>query len=154
MRSKCMPDLSARPETFTFERQMKASAEAIYKAWTERFDWWFAEPGELIMVPEIDRPFFFYNRKEWGRSPHYGRFLELVPNKLIHMTWVTPPAGTEGTETVIRVELTPNENGTHVRFTQSGFADKASLDRHEKNWPAAFDGLEEAIAKRTVSSAS
>lgn len=61
----------------TIEHQMKAGAEDVYKAWTERFDWWFAQPGELMMTAEIDKPFFFYNRQDWGRHAHYGRFLEL-----------------------------------------------------------------------------
>ncbi|MEZ4698585.1 MAG: hypothetical protein R2832_19360 [Rhodothermales bacterium] len=34
------PDLSARPYSMTVERQMAASAEDIYDAWTRRFDKW------------------------------------------------------------------------------------------------------------------
>ena len=48
----------------TVERLMKADASDIYQAWTEKFDAWFAQPGELLMTPEVDKPFFFYNRKE------------------------------------------------------------------------------------------
>lgn len=69
MRTKCEPDHSARPLTMTVERLMKARASDIYAAWTQSLDRWFAQPGELILAPEVDRPFFFYNRKDWGKTP-------------------------------------------------------------------------------------
>ena len=104
MRSKCEPDNSARPLTMTVERLMKADASDIYQAWTQKFDSWFAQPGELLMTPEVDKPFFFYNRKDWGRHPHYGRFLELKKDELVEMAWVTGEGGTGGAETVILLQ--------------------------------------------------
>jgi uncharacterized protein YndB with AHSA1/START domain len=147
MKSTCIPDLSARPLTMTVERLMKASAEDLYKAWTERFDWWFAEPRQLIMVPEVDKAWFFYNRKDWGSHPHYGRFLELEKNKLVSMTWLTGENGTEGRETVITVELSPQDGGTLLRLTHSGFPHEQSCDGHKENWPAGLESLDEGIAK-------
>ncbi len=100
------------------------------------------------MVPEVDRPYFFYNKDEWGRHPHYGRFLELKENEVVEMTWITgngSKAGTEGAETVIRIELVPKDNGTMVYFTHSGFVNERSRDGHEENWPLAFEELEKAI---------
>jgi uncharacterized protein YndB with AHSA1/START domain len=122
--------------------------EKVYEAWTTSFDQWFAQPGETFMVPEIDRPFFFYNKLEWGRSPHYGRFLELEENSLVEMTWLTgngTQGGTEGAETVIRLEISPKDQGTSVRFTHSGFVNERSRDGHDENWPLAFEELEKSF---------
>ena len=145
MRSKCEPDNSARPLTMTVERLMKAHASDIYQASTQKFDAWFAQPGELLMTPEVDKPFFFYNRKDWGRHPHYGRFLELKTDKLVEMAWVTGTGGTEGAETVIRVELSARDNGTLLRLTHSGFCHEESRKGHADNWPEALDILDQAM---------
>ncbi|NNF06557.1 MAG: SRPBCC domain-containing protein [Candidatus Eisenbacteria bacterium] len=146
MRTKCEPDHSARPLTMTVERLMKAGPSDIYQAWTQKFDTWFAEPGELLMTPEVDKPFFFYNRKDWGRHPHYGRFLELKQNELVELAWATE-GGTEGAETVIRVELSPREDGTLLRLTHSGFCSEKSRDGHAENWPEALEVLDHALLK-------
>ena len=149
MRSKYRPDATERPLTMTVERLMKAKASAIYRAWTEDFDCWFAEPGETFMIPEIDRPFFFYNRHDWGRHAHYGRFLELKEDEVVEMAWVTGAGGTEGAETVIRVELSAREDGTLLRLTHSGFRDEKSRDAHEANWPEALEVLDEALLRKS-----
>jgi len=53
------PDLSERPFSMTLEHRMKAAAGDIYAAWTEGFDKWFAQPGELIMHPRREASFSF-----------------------------------------------------------------------------------------------
>ena len=60
---------------------VEAAPSAVFAAWTTRFDTWFAQPGTVAMVPEPGRPYFFYNRDEWGRHPHYGRFLDVDEKK-------------------------------------------------------------------------
>ena len=148
MKSECLPDLSSRPLEMTWKGFLYSPAEKIYEALTSGFDLWFAQPGAVFMTPEVDRAYFFYNRDEWGRHPHYGRFLELKENEIVEMTWVTgdgADVGTEGAETVIRVELTPEKNGTSMLFTHSGFVNERSLDAHKENWPLAFEILERAI---------
>lgn len=142
-----VPDLSARPFSMTVEHQMKAAASDIYAAWTEGFDTWFAQPGELIMTPEEGSLFFFYNRHDWGRHAHYGRFLKLAKNERVKMTWLTGAPGTYGDETVIEVELTPQNGGTLLRLTHSGFSTEAACKGHEDNWPAALEALDEALRK-------
>ena len=100
------------------------------------------------MVPEPGRPYFFYNRDEWGRHPHYGRFLEVVTDELVEMTWMTgngTAEGTEGAETILRVELVPEGDGTRVRLTHTGFVSDKSREGHAENWPLALKILEEAL---------
>jgi uncharacterized protein YndB with AHSA1/START domain len=121
------PDLSQRPHDLQVERVMSASPAALYRAWTEQFDVWFAAPGSVLMRPAIDVPFFFETEFESipgegaTRHAHYGRFLELRPEALVVMTWVTSAGGTEGAEAVVTVALTAHDGGTHLRLTQQGF---------------------------------
>lgn len=124
---------------------MKANAADLYKAWTEDFDLWFAQPGELIMVPEIDKPFFFYNRHDWGRHAHYGRFIKLEKNRHIEMTWLTGDGGTFGAETVITIELIPQDQDTIMHMTHSGFNDEKAAKAHKENWPIALDELDQKL---------
>ena len=142
------PDLSSRPLQMTCEHTVKAKPSDVYGAWTERFDLWFAQPGTVSMIPEPGRPYFFYNKDEWGRHPHYGRFLDVRENELIEMTWMTgngTAEGTEGAETILRVELAPTGAGTEVRLTHSGFVSEKSCLGHQENWPLALQELNDAL---------
>ncbi len=142
------PDFSARPLQMTCEYALNAKPDEVYAAWTVGLDTWFAQAGTLFLVPEPGRPYFFYNRDEWGRHPHYGRFLDLMENQLIEMTWMTgngTAEGTEGAETILRIELVPERAATKIRLTHSGFVNEKSLAGHQENWPLALKILDEAL---------
>lgn len=143
------PDLSSRPLKMTCDFRVSASPAEVYAAWTERFDTWFAQAGTVSMVAEPGRPYFFYTPDDWGRHPHYGRFLALEENTLIEMTWMTgngSAEGTEGAETVLRIELVPEDSVTQVRLTHSGFVSESSRDGHQENWPLALKELNDSLA--------
>lgn len=128
------PDLSDRPHQCTIERQMGASPDAIYRAWTEAFDSWFAAPGLIRMRAAEGEPYVFYTVHEGQLQPHYGRFLTLQPDRLVELTWMTGAVGTAGAETVVTVELEPNAAGTRLRLTHAGFYDQAGVERHDEAW--------------------
>jgi uncharacterized protein YndB with AHSA1/START domain/catechol 2,3-dioxygenase-like lactoylglutathione lyase family enzyme len=139
------PDLSSRPLRVTAERVMAASPDVLFQAWTEQWGRWFAIPGTVLMKPEVNAPYFFEAAHENKRHPHYGRFLRLVPHRLVEMTWLTA-AGTKGAETVLTIELAPSGTGTHLRLSHAGFPDEESRDGHGEAWHQALEILDKVFA--------
>jgi uncharacterized protein YndB with AHSA1/START domain len=143
-----VPDLSTRPHELSVIHTFPFPPEVLYKAWTEQFELWFAAPGTVSMKVEVNAPFFFETHFENQRHPHYGRFLRLEPNKLVELTWVTGKGGTNGAETVVTVELSPNDSGTDLRLRHAGFADEQAMQQHADAWPHVFDQLEQRLMEQ------
>ena len=142
-----IPDQSSRPLKFTVERTMVASPAVCYRAWTQAFDRWFAAPGTLLMTAEVNAPFFFETHFDGQRHPHYGRFLRLIPDELVEITWVTGDPGTKGAETVVTIELAPSGSGTQLKLTHAGFTDEEIRDGHEEAWPLGLEHLDKCMVE-------
>jgi len=143
------PDLSDRPFSASCERAMQAPPAALYRAWTEQFDRWFAAPGSVAMRSEVNAPYFFETHFEGARYPHYGRFLRLQQARSVEMTWVS--SATLGFETIVTVDFVSHGQGTLLRLTHSGFPNEGARIRHEAAWPKVLAHLDEVTAPPVVS---
>lgn len=149
-----IPDISARPYDLTVERDFATTPTTLYQAWTVGFDRWFAAPGSVLMRAAVNAVFFFETEfKPEGRPlvqrhPHYGRFLRLIVDQLVELTWVTGAGGTDGAETVVTVELQPIGHTTRLNLTHAGFAGEAARDRHRQAWPLVLAQLDQRVVKR------
>lgn len=139
----CPTDLSARPFQLTIERTMAAPPPVLFRAWTGRFDEWFASPGTMLTQTKVDTAYFFEVQHEEQRHPHYGRLLRLEHDRLVEFTWLS--AGTKGIETVLTIELTPHGEGTDLRLTHAGFPDEESRKQHEEAWSSILEQLDQKI---------
>jgi len=136
-------DFSKRPFQAQAERVMAASPHVLFLAWTKNIDQWFAVPGSVKMEPQVNVPFSFEVEHEGKRYLHTGRFLKLEKDQRIELIWKTE--ATHG-ETLVQIELIPQELGTKLKLIHSGFSDEASMKRHEEAWPHVLAHLDEKTA--------
>ena len=137
----------------TITRTSPRSAATLYRAWTTGWGSWFAESDSARVRADVGEPFFFDVAQRFTdgrptvRHPHYGRFLRLVPNALVSLTWVTGTGGTAGAETTLTVHLDAIAGDfTQVTLIHEGFATAEARAAHEAAWPMILAHQDAALA--------
>jgi hypothetical protein len=64
---------------------------------------------------------------------------------LVELSWVTGRNGTEGAETVVRLEIFASDSGSRVRLTHSGFYEAGAAIQHADAWPNVLRHLDEVL---------
>ena len=141
----------------TITRTSPRSAATLYRAWTTGWASWFAEADTARLRAEVGEPFFFEvvqrftDAREPVRHPHYGRFLRLVPDALVSLSWVTGAGGTAGAETTLTVHLDAIAGDfTQLTLTHEGFATAHARDAHEAAWPRILAHQDTVLADGVI----
>jgi len=77
-----------------------------------------------------------------------GEVLEYDPPRLLAYTWIANWHDDKTRRTVVRWELTPTKDGTHVKVTHSGLAQEAVARKdYSGGWPGVVEMLKKFVEK-------
>jgi uncharacterized protein YndB with AHSA1/START domain len=136
--------------SLTLKRQLKASPERVFAAWTEpeKVKAWFG-PGQVSCTHvEFDlrvggRYRITAITPDGEKHEVSGVLREVVRNERLVYTWAWHT--TPERESLVTVEFKPDGNGTLLTLTHSQFVDEDARDRHQFGWNGALDKLEKAF---------
>ena len=128
-------------DTIIQEIVINAPAERVFEALTnpaQRTKWWGGEGRFQTTHMESDlRPGgkWMMSGNGLGGRPFTvrGQYREIEPPRLLIFTWL-PDWQEDSVETLVRFDLTENNNITAVRLTHSGLTTESSRLSH-KGWP-------------------
>ena len=134
------------PFECTVPRVIKAKADRLFKAWTdpEKARPWLTNGGTLVLQPHEGGLFFLDMIYNGHTYPHYGRYLQVKPDRLLEFTWMSQ--GTRGMETIVRVSFEPQGESTKLTITHSGLPDEKERADHHEGWTEILQWLEERAA--------
>jgi uncharacterized protein YndB with AHSA1/START domain len=121
-----------------------ADSGHLYWAFTEGLGDWLGSPSAPAMTLEPGAAFCIEARPEWGGDAHYGRFVELEPNRRVAMKWISRSLG--GCESDVAIDLLPIDIGTEVRVEHAGISDQSVRAEVGRFWLAAQRTLDSIIA--------
>jgi uncharacterized protein YndB with AHSA1/START domain len=150
-----MSDPSPGPIVLRVERLFKASAEAVFEAWTSApvlRQWWSPGPDWETSVAEADVRVGGSMRIVM-RSPDGeefaggGEYIEVAQSERLVFTWTWDGhEGHEGTQ-LIEVEFDEREEGmTTVVVTNRGLRNEEEKESHREGWQGSLENLDRLLA--------
>jgi uncharacterized protein YndB with AHSA1/START domain len=77
---------------------------------------------------------------------HEGEILEIDPPRLLVYTWLANFHNDPKHRSIVRWELSPTKDGTHVKLTHSGLStEPVSAQDYAGGWPGVLDELKTAV---------
>jgi uncharacterized protein YndB with AHSA1/START domain len=144
-----MPGVS---NTLRIERSYRASAEAVFDAWTSEEvirRWWHAEHDWETTEAEVDLRVggvVHVVMRDPAKDAGYGgggRYTEIDRPTRLAFTWAWDG---DDTRQLIELEFEERDGVTTVRFTHSGLWSEEAVRSHEAGWRGCFENLERALA--------
>jgi uncharacterized protein YndB with AHSA1/START domain len=142
------------------EIQIAAPPERVFQALTNdrELSCWFKNPTCPVKLWQMDaRPgglYHYSTEKETAvingvdEFECHGEILELDPPRLLVYSWFGNWHQNKSLRTVVRWELTPAANGTHVKVTHSGLAsEEAARKDYSGGWPGVLQQLKNFTEK-------
>jgi uncharacterized protein YndB with AHSA1/START domain len=71
----------------------------------------------------------------------HGDIVEFDPPRTLAYTWYANFHSVPGHATLVRWELTPNPDGTHVKMTHSRLKPLTEASNYAQGWPGVIEGL-------------
>jgi uncharacterized protein YndB with AHSA1/START domain len=157
-----MPTTFVTPDqdAIVSEIQIAAPAERVFQALTDPQQlmlWWNSEECRTEFFEMDTRPggqWRFETRKSKlnvnGVNQFFchGEVLEYDPPRLLAYTWIANWHEDKSRKTIVRWELTPTKDGTHVKVTHSGLGEEAvARKNYSGGWPGVVEMLKKFVEK-------
>lgn len=136
----------------SIERLVHATPRIVWRAWTEPEliqQWFGSDPDGWGIKTDVDLRIggkFKVNFSNSDRTEHtcYGIYKEV--NEFIRLqftwTWIAEP----GVESLVTIELKPENNITRMRFEHSKLGQE-SAHNYQLGWTSTFEKLDRLISK-------
>jgi len=130
------------------KRHVRASPEAVYRAWTDRSQlarWFRPAPHLETVVHELDLRTggaYRIEMKDPDGSNHVavGEYRELESPTRLAFTWRWE--GSPMTDTLVTIELAPKDGGTEIVLTHTLFQSEEQRGKHLEGWTGCLALLE------------
>ena len=157
-----MPTTFVTPDqdAIVSEIHIAAPAERVFQALIDPqqlMRWWNSEECKTEFFEMDTRPggrWRFGTRKSTlnvnGVNQFFceGEVLEFDPPRLLAYTWIANWHDDKARKTIVRWELTPTKDGTHVKVTHSGLAQEAVARKdYSSGWPGVVEKLKKFVEK-------
>ncbi len=144
--------MSERAKPFlVLERRFAASPEKIYRAWTtpEALSRWFGPDTAKFVSAELDvsvggRYRIVMRLPDGEEARVGGAYREVVENRKLVFTWAWE--GTPERESLVTVEIAPEEKGALLILRHEEFFDEAACVHHRDGWTASLDRMERCVS--------
>jgi uncharacterized protein YndB with AHSA1/START domain len=152
--------LTSDQDAIISEVDIHAPAERVFEALTDPrqlLRWWTRDECPTDFFEMDARP---GGKWRFGTKPSSlnvngvsqffceGEVLEFVPPRLLAYTWIANWHDDKTRRTLVRWELTPTNDGTHVKVTHSGLAQEAVARKdYSGGWPGVVQALKKFVEK-------
>lgn len=133
-------------------RMIDATVAETWRAWVEPelMARWFAPGSMRADVQKLDvRKGGEYRIRMQDESdePHtvFGRFIEVVPEQRLVMSWAWEGNETEVSNVTVR--FTARNDATELHIVHDGLPDADSMARHGEGWQGCLEKLEAGVSQ-------